>query len=135
MRRYIGDRLFVLLEGAVLFLMAPGAFPDKMVWAVQLAIIAVWGIWCKAILLLPLDMLVGTKTQPMALRCLDFVDGEFFRKSCYARSFWQGEKKKIMLICPWLTNKNDYAEMAKCSGERFVVTYYRFSKLVVRVEK
>ncbi len=134
MKRYIADKLFLLMIGLGMIIVCPFVFSNLMAWIGIVAICISWFYLCRPILLLPIDLILGPHIKHLTLTNYNYDHGDLFRHHYFAMGFArEANGNKIWLIFPEMVAFNDLENvMIKYKGGKRI-TYYPLSKIVIHV--
>lgn len=133
---YLLDKLFILLVGIGMFIVTPFLFGVKTSIFLRAIIAIVWLYWCKALFLLPIDLLQGKKRRTCRFEsCLRVDRYEFFRKkhSCIWR-FCIGDRR-LALDVPLSCSREDVPLKTPPSDRQITISYYPLSGLLLKWEE
>lgn len=133
MRAFIIEQLMILLSGVALAIGIPYAFKPILARILIILIALIWGCWCREILLLPLDLLLGAKSEEMHFSRLFYIERcEFHPGKKYAIwQFYRDDHKIRRLIVPALKKEKALLSDIPKADQKMFVKYYQLSKIVV----
>ena len=133
MRAFIIEKLVILFTGVAIAIGTPFAFQPTLATILIILITLIWGCWCREILLLPLDLLLGVKSEEMYFSRLFFIEHcEFHRGKKYAIwQFYRGDQKIRRLIVPEFKKEKDILSDIPKADQKMLVKYYQLSRIVV----
>ncbi len=134
MKMFIMDKISTLV--VVLFIMAivPSVVGPKVTVILEILIAIVWGFLCRQLLLLPLDLINGEKTERMYfLSCVSIEKYEFFRKKGYAIVLFGDDRHRIALSTPLpcLISEITPNDLPP-KNYPLMISYYPLSKVLVK---
>lgn len=136
MKLYLLDRTLYLFTGILLVIGSCIYFPTVLAVIAVILIVLSWGIICYPLVLLPLDLVLGKRTEMFHFStqlCLDEL--EFFKKryTC-SWKFWNN-KKQLVLIVPLSYTQEQIDQISHPPRDRLLrVTYYPCSKIMISWE-
>lgn len=132
MKLYLFDRALYLLAGVLILIVSFIFFPPILAVIVGVLVFAFWGIICYRLVLLPVDLAFGRKTELLYFStqlCLEEL--EFFKKK-YICSWKFHNNKNLILIVPLSYSKEQIAQIIYPPHDRLLrVTYYPLSKILI----
>ena len=133
MKKYIADKLILIILGIAFILYFSYTFKFIIALLLDIAIIVLWGLLCKDVLLLPLDVILGKKCKQVYFSSqADVVSYEFFKRYAVTWNFRFGEKDLIRLLYPISVTKEELSSIKKpLNDQKVIIEYYRFSKILL----
>lgn len=137
MKLYLLDKSLYLLVGILLAIGSCVYFPVVLAVIAVILIALSWGVICYPLVLLPIDLVLGERTEMMyfsAQLCLDEL--EFFsKKYTCSWKFWNN-KKQLILIMPLSYTQEQLDQISYPPRDRLLhVTYYPCSKIMISWEQ
>ena len=135
MKKFIIDRVMILIAGAgiILYLCISSAIGQNASVVLIVITACIWSVWCKHILLLPFDIMLGKVCKTCFYTGIAFLDeGEFFRKRyCYYLTFYDQEKRFTLLVPIMVTEDDFFSILNPPSDRQITIVYYRLSKTIL----
>ncbi len=136
MKTFIIDKVLIFLVSGslfiLLFLLEDFSTKEAIKWV--LGIIILWGLGCRELFLLPIDLLLGKSSKTCVFYSCTYVDKyEFFRKRYYFCYHFVVGIKDVFLLNPIAYKINDEVELPP-KDKKIKITYYRLSKLLLSWE-
>lgn len=137
MKRFLVDQMLFLLCGIGIIILIPRyCGPAFSIFLIALAVLS-WGFLCRRLLLMPLDFIVGKKTQTVfyATQRTAYTFEFFNGMHCKEWKFYFGNNQTIYLLYPdSLTNRNNICLPIPKNDEKVIITYYKHSKILLEIE-
>ena len=115
----------------------PFLFRKGFSWVLELLVVCSWGYICRRIILLPIDLLRGKKTNYayFSTQCSK-ENYEFFKNTyCVEWKFRYSNGYTIKLLVPYDMTENDLSIFEQPPKDKKVkITYLRFSKILLQWE-
>lgn len=136
MRTYILDKSIVFLVGVGIFIAIPLLF-DPIYSIVLRAVTAIaWLYWCKDLLLLPIDLLLGKTVQAYRFEgCLTVDQYESFRKKYWCVWRFNNGGKRLTLNVPLSCSQEETFKRMPSVGQTLTIAYCRLSGLLCSWEE
>lgn len=98
----------------------------------ECVLIFTWGILCRRVIVLPLDILKGKKEEIYYFtRMCNVENYEFFRKKYYCEWHLRSSQKSITILVPVCLSEEDIFECEKPTvNQKIKIKYYSFSKIL-----
>ena len=138
MKRFLIDQMLFLLCGIGIIILIPRyCGPTFSIFLVALVVLS-WGFLCRRLLLIPLDFIVGKKTQTVFFATQrNAYTFEFFNGLCCKEwKFYFGNNQTMSLLYPnSLEDRNNNSLPIPKNDEKEIITYYKHSKILLKIEK
>lgn len=140
MRKYIFDKLFVLLTVVGLMISVPFVWGSVGTVIMEAVLALGYGYMCWRVLILPLDLLHGSQSlEVKTVYSAELVYIEryhiFSKKYCFEWKFYYGSNQTITLLVPASVTKEEL-DSIDCPRQDapIRITYYHFSKILIHWE-
>lgn len=132
MKEFIIDKALVIMIGIFVICLIPTFCGPVFTLILETLALLLWWILCKTVILFPLDLILGAKSDLLYFsRCRYSDKLEFFRNKYYSEwEFYNKEKKPIVLVNPFVVSQKDLLSSNMSENTLLEVRYYRFSKII-----
>ena len=139
MKKFLIDQALFLTVGIVIMILIPAFCGPVFAYIFEAIVVLCWGFLCRRILLLPLDLIIGSVSQTAYFSVQCRVDDlEFFWSTyCYVWKFYFDKDRTLKLLVPveimnGAKAKSDLALPEKDAKLR--LTYYSLSKILLQCD-
>jgi len=132
MKEFIIDKALVLIIGIFVVCLIPTFCGPVFTLIFETLALLLWWILCKTVILLPLDLILGAKSDLLYFsRCRYSDKLEFFRNKYYSEwEFYTKDKKLVVLVNPFVVSQKELLSSNISKDRLLEVRYYRFSKII-----
>jgi len=138
MKQYVKDQIgvLVIISILVLFLFLVSRQQFWPLFILGLALMVTYGYLCRRVLLLPLDLLVGKKTETLYFsRMCNINNYELFSEDYYCEWRFYSSKGTVKVLVPVAMSMEESQNMDRPrTDQRVRVCYYKHSKILVSWE-
>lgn len=135
MKKLIVDQAVFLGIGIAIMILIPTFCGPIFTVFFQIIVALCWSYLCQRILFLPLDVILGKKSQTVYYSAPHSIDSlEFFKRTnYYVLKFYFEKDKTLKLLLP--TPIETAETVLPPKDMKIRITYYRFSKILLEWEQ